>query len=139
MYEGKCLEKQPEGCWGFIYLITNITTGKIYVGKKQFTHKKKTRLSKKARKGTRKRIKIEQVDSQWLNYWSSSKELQEDVLQLGEKAFKREILMLCKNKAELSYYEGFYMYHYKVLFVSSYNKWIMVRVYKNNLYVKDKM
>lgn len=133
LHEGECLEQPPEGYYGFIYMITNLLDSRIYVGKKQFTHKKKTKLSKKARVGTRKRIKVEQVDSQWLNYWSSSKELQEDVKNLGEDKFKREILHLCKNKAELSYYEGYCQYHLEVLIKPSYNKWIMVRVYKNNL------
>lgn len=134
IYDNKCLEAIPgEGWFGFIYLITNLVDGRIYVGKKQFTHRKKSKLSKKARKGTRKRVKVEQVDSQWLKYWSSSKELQEDVKTLGEDKFKREILAFCTSKAEMSYFEGKFQYEFRVLRVPSYNKWIMIRVFKNNL------
>ena len=75
---------------GFVYLITNITSGKMYVGKKLFrSHKYKVA------KGKRKKIKIE---SDWKDYWSSSPVLHRDLEELGKDNFKREILHLCKNK-----------------------------------------
>lgn len=133
LYKGKRVSKCPVGCWGFIYMITNLDGGKIYIGKKQLTHRKRTKLSKKARIGTRKRIKVEHVDSGWLDYWGSSKDLQQDIKNQGEENFQRIILHYCKNKAELSLWEGFYQYKYKVWEVPSYNKWIMLRVYFANL------
>lgn len=135
IHNGDCLTEPPEGFFGFIYLITNLADGRIYVGKKQFEVLKKTRVSKRTRKktGSRKRVNFKKVDSQWLEYWSSSDELQADVQRLGEKNFKREILMLCKSRAELTYYEGHYQYKYDVLHKPSYNKWIFVRVRKANL------
>lgn len=134
-YNGDCLKRQPEGFTGFIYLITNLKDGRIYIGKKQFLTYRKKRISKKARiaRKTRKRTEIERVDTQWLNYWSSSKELQEDVASLGELSFEREVLRLCKSKAEMTYYEGHYQYAYNVMFKPSYNKWIFIRVRKVNL------
>lgn len=135
LYNNDCLTEPPEGFCGYIYLITNLLDKRIYVGKKQFAILKKTRVSKRTRKktGTRKRVNFQKVDSQWLDYWSSSIELQEDVKKLGEENFKREILTLCKSKAELSYSEGYYQYKYDVLHKPSYNKWIFVRVRKANL------
>ena len=119
--------------FGFIYLITNKLDGRIYVGKKQFTHKKRTVLSKKARVGTRKRINVSQIDSGWKNYWGSSKSLLEDVKLLGQHNFKREILMFCTNKSQLSYYEVVNQIKYKVLEIPSYNGWIKATIYKNRL------
>lgn len=84
-YKSKCLKVPPEGYYGFVYLITNLVSGRIYVGKKAFSYKKKTRLSKRAKKstGSTKRIKIESIDSQWLNYFGSSEELKLDVKTIG--------------------------------------------------------
>jgi hypothetical protein len=131
-YLDECFE-EPQG-FGFIYLITNNLDGRIYVGKKQFTFRKKTRLSKKARIGTRKRVEITRVDSGWQNYWSSCRPLVEDVKTLGQDKFSRQILMFCKNKSELSYYELYFQIKYEVLLKPSYNGWINAKVYKNKLW-----
>lgn len=140
IYKGECLQVQPTGFVGYIYLITNLVDNRIYIGKKQFSVLKKTKISKRTRRktGSRKRVNFQSVDSQWLNYWSSSLELQEDVKKLEEDKFRREIIHLCKSKAELTYYEGFYQYKYNVLFVPSYNKWIFIRARRANLITKDK-
>ena len=69
---------------GFVYLITNITNDRKYIGKKNF-YFSKSRIVK----GKRKRTKVE---SDWKNYYGSNKELQEDVETLGPHNFKREIL-----------------------------------------------
>ena len=133
LYEEKCLEKEKEGYAGFVYIVTNKIDGKIYIGKKQFTHRSKKALSKKARVGTRKRVEVKQVDSGWKNYWGSSKSLLEDVNKLGKENFERRILHFCKSKSELSYYELFFQVQYQVLFVPSYNGWISCKIYKNKL------
>ena len=133
LWQEKCLETIPEGMFGFIYLITNKLDGRIYVGKKQFTHKKRTVLSKKARVGTRKRINVSQIDSGWKNYWGSSKSLLEDIKQLGQHNFSKEVLMFCTNKSQLSYYEVVNQIGYKVLERPSYNGWISCKIYKNKL------
>ena len=39
-YQGKIIESLPEDCEGFVYLITNTTNGKQYVGKKLAKFKK---------------------------------------------------------------------------------------------------
>src|SRR4051812_26598004 len=75
-YRGKCLYEPPEGYFGFIYQITD-DVGRIYIGKKFFTHSKTRKLTKKERVGTRKRIEKVFFDSDWLDYWSSCKPLLE--------------------------------------------------------------
>lgn len=143
LLNNKCLETIPEGYFGFVYLITltvpcifnNIEYQKdtIYIGKKFFTFRKKSKLSRKARVGTRKRVKVEQIDSGWNNYFGSSKELKELVQVLGEGSFKREILHLCKSKTELSYMELYEQITRRVLFVPSFNGWISARIYRKHL------
>jgi len=82
---------------GFVYLITNKTNNRKYVGKKLFWFSK-TRVIK----GKKKK---EKYISDWKVYWSSSEELQNDVKKLGEENFTREILYLCNNKGTMSYLE----------------------------------
>lgn len=116
VYKKKCLETPPENCYGFIYKITD-DIGKVYWGKKAFTHKKKTRLSKKARVGTRKRINVTQVDSGWMNYWGSCKPLLDYIKTCRNlNKFKREILFLCPDKQTLAYYETKVLIDNEVLF-----------------------
>lgn len=133
LYKGKCLEEPPEGYYGFVYLITNKLDGRIYIGKKAFSYKKKTKLSKRARKGTRKRVKRETVDSQWISYYGSSLDVKADVKLLGHSNFLREILYLCKNKAQMNYLEAKEQFARDVLLNNSYNKWIGIKAFKSSL------
>lgn len=81
----------------FVYCITNLVTGRQYIGLKT------TKTSKtKSVKGKRKKYKIE---SDWRDYWSSSDELKKDVETLGQHNFKREILYFCLNKGTANYIE----------------------------------
>ena len=131
--EADCLESPLDGYYGFTYLIRNRKDNRIYVGKKAFTHRRTTKLSKTARKTTRKRTKVKQVDSQWLNYFGSSKELLEDVKKYGKENFDRYVLEFCKNKSELSYSEVKFQVQYNVMYVPSYNSWISAKIFKKNL------
>lgn len=132
-YQGTCLEEAPEGHFGYIYKITNKIDGRIYVGKKQFTFRKKTKLSKKARVGTRKRVSVTRTDSGWKTYWGSSKALLEDVTKLGKENFHREILEFAESKTSLSYKEVFHQIIEGVMVNPSYNGWISCKIYKNKL------
>ena len=100
-YQGINVEEIPEGIIGFVYLITNLTTGRKYIGKKlaQF---KRTKPPLKGKKRKRKTT----VESDWRDYWGSSESLQADVAALGPEQFTREIIYYCKSKAELSYLEA---------------------------------
>lgn len=139
-YKGKCLEEQPENCFGFIYMIVATSKslpkemqGKIYVGKKQFSYSVKKKLSRKARAGTRKRVTKVVKNSGWLNYWGSNKELIADVKLYGEDCFSRTIIKLCDNKTQLSYWEVFHQIDQEVMFNNSYNGWISCKIFKKQL------
>jgi len=111
---------------GFVYIISHNKTGKKYIGKKLFT-KSKTKQVKGKKKRTR-------VASDWLGYWSSNAELQEDVQRLGKEEFTREIIHLCKTKSQMTYYETYEIFvRHALLNESYYNAWVMARVRKNHL------
>ena len=126
-YEGNLVDEElVYNHVGFVYNITNMTTGRRYIGKKLFT-KAKTRQVKGKKKRTR-------VASDWMDYYGSNKELQADIEQLGIYNFKREILRLCKGKGECNYWEARYQFDYRVLESNDYyNSWIMVKVHKAHL------
>lgn len=133
LYNNEPIEDIPEGIVGFVYLITNLTNNRKYIGKKNFYFSKTKQV-----KGKKKRIKVE---SDWKDYYGSNKELQADVESLGKENFKREILKLCKSKGEFGYYEAKYQFENNVLESEDYyNTWIMVRVHKKHLtFLKDKI
>jgi hypothetical protein len=85
----------PKGMEGFVYLITNLTNHKKYIGKKHFWTRQKDR--KTGRRKTK--------ESDWIDYWGSCDELKEDVKELGKDKFSREILYLCPHKKSMSFYE----------------------------------
>lgn len=118
---------EESGEWtSFVYLITNLTNDKKYIGKKGFTFSKTKQV-----KGKKKRIKVE---SDWKTYYGSSDDLKADVEKLGEKVFRREILRLCKSKGEASYFEAKMQFENNVLETDGwYNSHIMLRVHKKHL------
>ena len=99
---------------GFVYLITNLSTGKRYIGKKLAKFSKTTTKTVTLKNGTKKKKKIRsKTDSDWKTYWSSSKDVQADVKTLGEDKFKREILMFCLSKGTATYYEAKYQFQHE--------------------------
>lgn len=111
---------------GFVYLITHIKTGKKYIGKKLFT-KSKTKQVKGKKKRTR-------VSSDWMDYWGSNTELQEEVKKNGVEEYTREILYLCKTRSEMTYWETWEIFNrHALLNESYYNAWCMARVRKDQL------
>lgn len=131
-HNGKIIKQTPATWYGFVYVITD-NRGTKYWGKKAFTHRKKKRLSKKARKETGKRVEISRIDSGWQNYWGSSKPLLEYIKTNGTKGFRREILKLCKDKSSLSYWETHYLFQESVLFKDTWNGHIL-RFFKGKIH-----
>ena len=129
LYKNKEVIEIPEDIIGFVYLITNTTNNRKYIGKKltQF------RRSKKPLKGRTNKRRYT-VESDWKDYYGSSDELSADVEQLGKDKFKREILFWCKNKSELSYIEAREQFTHKVLESKDwYNGHIRVRVHQKGI------
>jgi hypothetical protein len=71
------------------------------VGRKYFKSKRKLKPLK-GRKN--KRIRI--VETDWQDYYGSSKRLLEDIDKLGKDQFKREIICLCKTRGDTNYMEA---------------------------------
>ena len=124
LYNNAEFTEEMVGNWfGFIYEITNLTNGRKYVGKKFFT-----RAGTKQIKGKKKKVRL---SSGWANYWSSSKELQEDVKKLGEENFSRKILYLCKSRSECSYRETKEIFIRDALLTTEYyNSWVSCKIHK---------
>ena len=124
-YQGNEITNMPEDVVGFVYLITNTTNGRMYIGKK-LAKFKRSRPPIKGRK-TKRSYK---VNSDWQDYYGSRDDLTIDVNKLGKDKFKREILFYCKSKAELSYVEAREQFARKVLESNDYyNGHIRVRVH----------
>ena len=135
MYRKRIIESLPEDCVGFVYVITNNTSGRKYIGKKLAKFKKTTYKTITLKNGKKKKKKIRgTIDSDWQTYYGSSAELSKDVETLGAKNFTREILFYCYSKAECSYIEAREQFKHKVLESDNwYNGHIQVRVHGSHI------
>ena len=127
LYENKEFTEVPDNIIGFVYRITNLQTGRQYIGKKLFTFARR-----KSVKGKRKRVRVE---SDWRDYYGSNKELLHDIATIGGEHFQREILHLCANKGRCNYLEAKLQFQYGVLEHPDkfYNDWIMCKVHRKHL------
>ncbi len=105
----------PQEYYGFIYLITNKTNDRKYIGKKQCKSKRKKPL----RKGKKKRESVVK-ETDWMTYTSSCNELNDDIAKIGKENFIFEILRFCNSKWELGYYEIQEQINRQVLFTAEY-------------------
>lgn len=96
--DGKILDEAPSDYMGFVYLLTSIETGRMYVGKKLFWS-----AARKMVNGKKKKIKVE---SDWKVYHSSCAEIQDLVKQNGALGWWRDIIHLAKTKGTLNYLEA---------------------------------
>ena len=131
-YNGKDItdEDIPESAIGFIYLITQISTGKKYIGRKMLTA-----ASTKMVNGVKKKIRKE---SDWKSYWSSSPWIKEYIKENGSSDFSREIIIFCEGKGSMAYIEECLLYSLGVLENKNYlNDNIRAKVYRKWIHNKD--
>ena len=138
-YQNTPVETLPDDCVGFVYLITNNSTGRKYIGKKLAKFSKTTYKTVKFKNGNKKKKRIKtKIDSDWQEYYGSSPELTADVIKLGAENFSKEILFYCRSKAECSYVEAREQFANKVLESNDwYNGHIQVRVHGSH--IKNKL
>ena len=139
IYKNQPVEQLPTDCVGFVYLITNMESGRMYVGKK-LSRFKTTRYKMHTQKNGKKvRKKIRgAVSSDWQQYYGSSDALLKDLEKLGADKFHREILYYCNSKAELNYVEAREQFARKVLESDQYyNGHIRVRVHGSLIIDKE--
>jgi hypothetical protein len=127
-YNEQPFEGPIDDWYGFVYLITEKSTNKKYVGKK-FFWKKKTLPPLKGQKRKRRSI----VESDWKEYYGSNQQLQENVAQNPDN-YHREILHFCKKRADCSYYEIKEQIDRNVLFNDDYyNEFIGCKIHSKHL------
>ena len=81
--------------YGFVYLITNLTNQRQYIGRKYFWSFRKP-------KGKSRKVKSE---SDWKKYYGSCPELKEDIERFGRQNFSRTILSLHQTAGKTNFEE----------------------------------
>ena len=122
-------EEELKDWVGFVYIITDKSTDKMYVGKKLFWSRK-TLPPLKGKKQKRRKV----VPSDWQKYYGSSDTVKQLLLEHGEENFHREILYFCKSKGEMGYLEAKEQFDRNVLLDDRYyNGIINCRVHRSHV------
>jgi len=129
-YEGKPFDSdQIEDNIGFVYLITDLTNDKKYIGKKNFWS---TRRLPQLKGKTRRRTVKKESDGK--EYFGSSEQIKLLVEESGQERFMREIIRLWKSKCEMSYYEAKEQFDREVLFSDEYyNEFIGCKIHAKHV------
>ena len=131
LYNEQELNETPEEFQGFVYRITELDTGMMYIGKKFFWKPKILPKNK-----TRKRRVRTRVESDWRDYYGSNKLVKQLVEEKGRDNYRREILRLCKTKGECSYYEAKLQFENDVLLNPKYyNEFIGCKIHASHISV----
>ncbi len=112
--------------FGFVYRITNLQSGKAYIGRKYFWQFRKPR-------GKSRKVRSE---SDWKRYYGSSEELNADRKLIGNNCFRREIISLHETKGWVNYEETRQLFLNNVLSEDEnfYNSNILGRYMKKDYY-----
>jgi hypothetical protein len=96
----------PPGSFGFVYRISDLESGRKYIGRKYLTAAKTTakRILKKDGTRTTKKKKT-RVESDWQKYMGSCKPLLEEISRKGKDKFKFEILAFGFTKGQVNFME----------------------------------
>ena len=95
-YKGTTFSSDDIGdFFGYVYRITNIQSGKQYIGRKYFIQRRKPR-------GGKRKVSSE---SNWKKYYGSSPELTADIKEFGQDNFRREILSLHATLGKVNFEE----------------------------------
>jgi len=127
LYEGEPFTSDDIGdFFGFVYRITNLQSGRQYIGRKYFYQKRKPT-------GSKRRVTSE---SDWKRYYGSSAELKQDVKEYGRDNFRREIISLHTTKGWVNYEETRQLFLNNVLSEDEnyYNSNILGRYMKKDYY-----
>lgn len=106
---------------GYIYMTSFLDINKSYIGKKNFKLKTNVKLGKKElanlpiTRGKKPSKKLVIKESDWKTYYGSSSEVKNLLKTYPKDRIVRSILLLCKTKKELTYYECKYLFQYGVL------------------------
>jgi len=133
-YQGTTFSSDDiDSFFGYVYCITNLQSGKKYIGRKYFTQRRKPRSGKGKRRVT--------SESDWKKYYGSSDELKADIKAIGKSNFKREIISLHKTLGHVNYEETKQLFLHDVLMESLadgtpfyYNSNILGRYMKKDYY-----
>lgn len=118
------MENIPVGSLGFVYIITNKTNNKKYIGKKLLVNKT-CKKPLKGRKNKRRGLK----ESDWKEYTGSSPKLNDDILSLGKENFRFDILSFHPSKMLLAYHETKMIVDNNAIFNSDfYNEVLNLRI-----------
>jgi hypothetical protein len=107
--------------YGYVYLTTNLETGRQYIGKKIFRHTTNKKLGKKelaalpTQRGRVPSKKKVVKESDWKTYYGSADEVKQWAKTTPTDKLTRVVLRLCKSSKELTYYETKYLFDYNVL------------------------
>lgn len=124
-YNGQPFEGPIDDWYGFVYLITETSTNKKYVGKKFFWAKKTRQV-----KGKKKKYLAE---SDWKDYYGSNEVLKEQANQNPDN-YHREILHFCKKRGDCAYYEAKEQFERNVMFDKNYyNEFIGCKIHSKHL------
>lgn len=144
VHEGEYIDEHfqpPADAIGFIYRIFHIGTGKMYIGKKNLSSTRKKKIGIRAQKKQleelqdKRRVKrVQRItkESDWRDYNSSCKPLQE-LMKTNRHEYNKQIIEWCYSKKHLTYCEYKWMYHYKVLEIDSWNDNIAGTIFKQEI------